>query len=232
MSADPASGRSSRCWYVRVSDPVGLRDHFLRLGARAEIAGLGVVKVELAPGHELPVEAEAASWSQQTGVPAVVESAAAVETVFAPALLKKRLGELLVDKGYITGEQLNEALVESRMRGELLGRVLLERKWVFEDELARVVAAQLELPYVSLSTLGVDNSVARLLPAEEGSKYAAIPVGLVGGRIRVAFADPTEDEAQAAVHRCLGEFDVVVAEFSDIMASWRSLTRSAEAASW
>lgn len=137
---------------------------------------------------------------------------------------RPRLGDLLTRKGFVTAEQLTDALVESRSAGELLGRVLIRRGLIFEDELARSLAEQMDLPYVNLHVLGVDAGVARMVPPPDGRRAAAIPVGMVGGRVRVAFADPSDDTARAIVERHVtGPYELAVGELSDIDRAWRSI---------
>jgi hypothetical protein len=204
---------------VRVSEPVRLRDYFRRLGAKAEILEDGLVSVEL-EDDDSSIEDYLESWSTVNGISAVFEQAPS-PLALAPAPFfneRPRLGELLVDRHLITVEQLAEAVVESRSTGVLLGRVLLQQRWLFEDELARTLATQLDLPYVNIRVTGVDRSIANTMPAETGVRVGAIPIG-----IRVAFADPCDDQAQETVKRYVSNPDVVIAELSDIESAWRTV---------
>jgi hypothetical protein len=136
-----------------------------------------------------------------------------------------RLGDLLLSKGMITGSQLEDALSESRAGGELLGRILLRRRLIFEDELARTLAEQLRIPYVNLRSAGIDYAVARLIPTETGLHFAAVPIGVLGERVRVAFADPCDQRAHEAVRVHIANYEGVVAELSDIERAWRKVGR-------
>jgi hypothetical protein len=136
---------------------------------------------------------------------------------------RQRLGELLLAKGWISHDQLGQALVESRATGVLLGQVLIRRRWVFEDELARTVAEQLAIPYVNLSIVGINEMVRKLLPADVGRRYAAIPVRLLPTRVQVAFADPLDPDALRAVGDYIPGVEPAVAPFSDIELAWRTL---------
>ena len=137
---------------------------------------------------------------------------------------RPRLGDLLSRKGLITAEDLKDALVESQATGELLGRVLIRRGIIFEDELARSLAEQLHLPYVNLHVVGVDAGVARMIPPEDGRRAAAIPVSMIGGRVRVAFADPSDETARAIVeHYLQAPYEAAVGELSDIDRAWRAI---------
>ena len=74
---------------------------------------------------------------------------------------KSRIGRLLVNRGYITESQLAEALVAQADRGCLLGEVLLEREWIREKDLKRVLRHQKNY---RLATAAVTLVVAPLQP--------------------------------------------------------------------
>jgi hypothetical protein len=211
-----------------------LRDYFLRLGATATMAVDATLEVRLAADDDANVATYLESWAVTNGVgagtaaatepadaaPAPREVAPRGSTPFDPPV---RLGDLLVSKGFITVDQLSQALVESRERGELVGRVLLRRGWVFEDELARTLAEQWKLPYVRLSSVGVDHQVMQLLPTDVGGRFAAVPVRFAEQSVLVAFADPSDPEALAAVREFLPSIKLAVAEFSDIRMLWQKV---------
>src|SRR5689334_9557452 len=128
---------------ILVVQPESLRDYFLRLGAEASIVDASSVRVELAVAEGDDTIAEhLAHWVEANGVdariagaePAAVPVPVRVETFF---LERPRLGDLLLKKGLITAEQLQTALTESRETGDLLGRVMIRQRFIFEDELAR-----------------------------------------------------------------------------------------------
>ena len=215
--------------WISVTEPVRLRDYFLRLGAHAAIvesASGPLVHVESA---DFEIEEFLDSWV------AINQTAASIMrqrqvTLTSPSVAvvpsRPRLGDLLRAKGMITDSQLEEALDESFAAGDLLGRVLLRHQWIFEDELARTLAEQLGLPYVNLRNAGLDNAVARLVPFETGMRFAAVPVCFHGDRVRVAFADPSDDDALQAIKAHVAAFDSAVAELSDIETALRTAHRT------
>jgi hypothetical protein len=211
---------------IAVAQPELLRDYFLRLGATASVEG-ATVHVELA--DETSVADHVRHWSEVNAIEASIVDPAPEAPVPAPApapaffLERPRLGDLLLKKGLITQEQLEAALAESRATGDLLGRVLIRRQFLFEDELARTLADQLELPYVNLRVAGFDRAAAAMLPSSEGMRIAAVPIGILGGRVRVAFADPSDETAKAVARQFVGDFSLAVAELSEIELTWRSL---------
>lgn len=205
---------------IQVSDPgrcTALRDYFLRLGAVAVVADRSSVDVHF-PNDSInqaeTIEAYLHSWVEMNKVPAAVASEAQPQT---------RLGDLLVAKGFITRDQLGYAVVEAREQSELLGRLLLRYEWIFESELARALAEQWSLPYLNLASIGVNRELIQLLPREVGIRAAAIPVRRVDGAMQVAFADPSDSTALAAVREFFPEFVPAVAELSDIESAWRSV---------
>jgi len=216
---------------LRVAEPARLRDYFGCLGVHAEIDEEGLVVVALTAPHA-DLSDYLHSWSLANSVDAVPP---AVEVVAAPpappapapatffAFGTPRLGDMLVQKGLISAEQLQDALLESHASGKRLGEVLLERQWLFEDELARTLAGQLGLPYVNLRSTGVDLAAARTIPAETGIRFAVIPIGVRASVVRVAFADPTDDEAREAVAVHLSSLEAVIAELSEIRSAWRRI---------
>ena len=223
-------------------DYPGLRDYFLRLGAAVTGSGDGgTLEVEFPDGlldEDESAELYYETWARAnrldarvadgSGSRAAPERGRALEVVTLAsdpgAPPPPRLGELLVRKGFITDEQLSQALVESRRSGDVVGRVLIRKGWVFESELARVLAEQWSIPYVNLASLGVDRSVLPLMTPEMGRRYAAVPVRFFGSELRVAFADPSDPDAVGAVQEQMAcPIQPAVAELSDIDAIWRSV---------
>ena len=222
---------------ILVAQPEPLRDYFLRLGAEASIADPSSVRVELAVAEgDDTIADHLRRWVEVNGVDAQIatdepeaEGEPEPEPVPVPAraemffLERPRLGDLLLKKGLITQEQLEAALSESRESGDLLGRVMIRRQFIFEDELARTLADQLALPYVNLRVAGFDRAAAAMIPSGEGMRIAAVPIGVFGGRIRVAFADPSDETAQAVARKFVGDFSLAVSELSEIELAWRSV---------
>jgi hypothetical protein len=211
--------------WIDVAEPVRLRDYFLRLGAHAEIVANDGGAVVLVESDDPETEDYLENWITINHIQASVTRtpatrASAIGQALSP---RPRLGDLLLGKGMITEPQLKEGLSESYTSGELLGRIMLRHRWIFEDELARTLAEQLHLPYVNLRNAGVDHALARMMPTETGIHLAAIPIGFHADRVRVAFADPCDDQAREGVTAYVPQFDTVVSELSDIEQAWRTV---------
>ena len=146
--------------------------------------------------------------------------------------LRPPLGALLVQKGLLTKERLDEALSERSQTGELLGQVLLRRGWIFEDELARVLGEQHDLEFLNLRSVGVDRRLLPLIPAEAGQRLRVVPVRrLENGDVLTAVADPNDREGMAELGRLVAQkapsLRLVVAEPSAIEEIWQRFTRGA-----
>ncbi|MHB8641910.1 MAG: GspE/PulE family protein [Gaiellaceae bacterium] len=102
------------------------------------------------------------------------------------------LGRLLVDRGFLTLEQLEEALVEKESTGARIGEIVVARGWLSETDVAGALAEQHELEFIELSKTDVDASAALLLPEKFARRYGALPVCFLDeDSVLVAIADPT-----------------------------------------
>jgi len=144
--------------------------------------------------------------------------------------LRPPLGSLLVRKGLLTKQQLDEALAERAQTAELLGQVLLRRGLIFEDELARVLAEQHALEFLNLRSVGVDRRLLPLIPAEAGRRLRVVPVRVVGGGdVLTAVADPNDsdgmNELAAIVAAKARSARLAVAQPSAIAEIWDRFER-------
>lgn len=116
-------------------------------------------------------------------------------TAIGAAALARRpgrlLGDIAVDLGFATRQDVEAAALAARERGIPTGQVLVERKVLRHDQLARVLAERFGVPYVDLSATEVDMGVASMLSPEAIRRYQAIPIGLdEDGALLLAMADP------------------------------------------
>jgi Type II secretion system (T2SS), protein E, N-terminal domain len=138
--------------------------------------------------------------------------------------VRAQLGSLLIDKGLITEAQLDEALVERRLHGELLGETLVRLGFVFEDELARTLADQAGIPFVNLDANPVDLYAAGTLPRSLGESLLALPVRFTSeGNLVIAVADPTDDTLLPRLQTAIScPIVLMVAAASTIRNTWRT----------
>jgi type IV pilus assembly protein PilB len=138
--------------------------------------------------------------------------------------VRPMLGWVLAQRGLITPEQLDAALMEVKESGMRLGEVLLARGWLFEGDLARALAMQFEVEYVDLVTQSLDQTVARMLPLEVARRMFAVPVRWLDEKhILVAVADPRDADAASLERILKQQVTIAVGERTAIQSAWRHL---------
>jgi len=105
-------------------------------------------------------------------------------------MAKKKLGELLVEVGLITEEQLKHAIEIQNKTGEKLGKVLIKLGYVTENQILEALEFQLGIPHVDLQKYYIDPEVAKLIPEAVAKRYTIIPIKKDEDGILVAMADP------------------------------------------
>lgn len=102
------------------------------------------------------------------------------------------IGQLLVEAGYITEDQLGEALVQQKKAypGEKIGEILLKLGFVSETQVVHALSARLKVPYVDLITAKIDIDAVKKIPEDVARKNTVIGYKTQGGRLFVATNDP------------------------------------------
>jgi type IV pilus assembly protein PilB len=103
----------------------------------------------------------------------------------------RQIGDIVVGFGYASAESVELAIAESRSSGRRTGEVLVDRGVLTRDQLARVIAERFGVDHVDLNAFRVDMSAANLLPSSAAKRYSAVPVGFADKRtLLVAMVDP------------------------------------------
>ncbi len=106
---------------------------------------------------------------------------------------KLRLGDLLIQRGVLSEENLQFALQEQGENGgtKLLGEVLLEKELCSEEDLLECLAIDFGVPYVRLDNRMFDPKLFDQIPREFIEKYTVLPLFKVRNEMTVAVAEPT-----------------------------------------
>ena len=105
-------------------------------------------------------------------------------------LKAKKLGEILLNRGVVSEEDLEKALSEQKQTKGFLGQVLLRRGVIKKKDLAEALEDQLGVPSVELSELTIAAEMAAYLPENVVRNYRAIPFAVENNTMSVAMADP------------------------------------------
>src|SRR4029450_3063052 len=103
------------------------------------------------------------------------------------------LGTLLVREELITNEQLGTALMDQQGTGLRLGELLVQWGWVSSEAISRALAEQYELEFVDLDTTGIDPRAGEPRAGGHARHFGAMPIRfLEGDHLLVGVADPTD----------------------------------------
>jgi type IV pilus assembly protein PilB len=105
---------------------------------------------------------------------------------------RKKLGEILVEGGLLTQQQLEEALPFQKKSNLKLGQFLVREGIVSESQIVDLVSSQLRLEKYRPDAYSVDVDLANLLPADIAHKYQAAPLQKNGLLLTIAMTDPLD----------------------------------------
>ena len=128
-------------------------------------------------------------------------------------MAQRRIGQILVDLGYVSDEQLELILEEQQQRaGQLLGQVAMDMGLVNDDQLAQALGEQLHLRTVAIGDLHIDPKVLQMVSEPMAQMYRIIPTEFDGTTLTVAMCDPQNLAVQDELRTFLGvNIRVVVA---------------------
>ncbi len=182
-----------------VFDPDGMFDALSGLAEADLLATVQPIEIpdDDEPRAEADGDGEAGGGVHVTGVNAVLERLQAADEAAAsgaPVPLrasKKRLGEILVDMGLVTDEQIEACLIRQKETRQRLGQMLLEDKVVSELDLTKALATKFGIEYLDLTKVQLDMSAAGLMSERLCRRYGAIPVRFIDDTtLQVAMVDP------------------------------------------
>lgn len=118
------------------------------------------------------------------------------------------LGTLIFRAGLLPAETIENALEEGVKTGKRLGEILTERGLISEVDLARLLAGQKGLEFVTLREQIVDPAAAGLFTEEQAKLFRALPYAFENGMPVVAIADPTDEVLLRNIREGLGREDL------------------------
>ena len=124
---------------------------------------------------------------------------------------KVRLGDLLVQQKLISLEQLQFVLEQQKRTGRKVGRVLVDNGFITEDQISEALAKQLNIPYINLKYYNPNLEVVRSLPENQARRFRALALEERNGATLVGMTDPTDLFAFDEIARILKrDIDVAV----------------------
>lgn len=105
------------------------------------------------------------------------------------------LGDLLVEKGIISQDQLQVALQLQKTTGLRLKEILVKEGFTTREQLQEFISNHVDIPYVKLSVDLIDPEAVELIPANMARNLVAIPITLVGNILTIAVSCPFDTAA-------------------------------------
>ena len=109
------------------------------------------------------------------------------------AIRKLRLGDTLIEMGYITDEQLQQALAyQKEHRGERIGAILVSQGFISERQMLSALAEKLNAPVIDIANIHVDMEAVALIPEQLSVKYNMLPFGMENDQLQLLVNDPLD----------------------------------------
>lgn len=103
---------------------------------------------------------------------------------------RKKLGDLLLEVGMISKDQLESCLQKQKSTGKKLGEVLIDEGILTQNDIIQVLEFQLGIPHVNLEKYNIDVKTVLTIPESMSKRYGLIPVRQENGIMTVAMSDP------------------------------------------
>ncbi|MBR1670346.1 MAG: type II/IV secretion system protein [Butyrivibrio sp.] len=105
-------------------------------------------------------------------------------------MAKRKIGEMLIERGLITDNELDFALDMQKFTHEKLGEVLITNKITTPESVAQVLSSQLEVEYVDLNKRTIPAELTRIVKRNTARQNHLVPVQKQGDQLFVAMEDP------------------------------------------
>lgn len=134
---------------------------------------------------------------------------------------KIRIGDILVNRGILTKDQLQLALNEHKKTGVRLGKTLIRLGLVDETNLLSILSEQLDIPFIQLDTFGVSSDTVRSLKETVARRYRVLLLEESEDAITLGMSDPTDifclDDISNIVNKKINPVIVRESELLDIL---------------
>jgi len=110
-------------------------------------------------------------------------------------IVNKQLGELLIERGVISRQQLEKALSLQKEKGGLVGELLVELGFLKEEDIAQALTAQYGFPYLPLANYEINTETIDLVPARVAKQYMLVPIDKIANNLTLAMSNPLNVQA-------------------------------------
>jgi len=104
-------------------------------------------------------------------------------------VIKKKFGEILLEKKLVSNDQLDKALELQKKEGLTLGQTIIKLGFISEDVMNQELSDFYGIPYLKLTDYEIDPASIQIVPEDLVRKYNVIPLDKIGKTLTVAMAD-------------------------------------------
>jgi len=133
----------------------------------------------------------------------------------------RRIGQILVDLGFLREDRLEVLLEEQQQRpGEMLGHIAISMGFITDDQLAQGLAEQMGMQVVSLGDTAVSPEVLAMITEPMAQLYRIIPLSFEENTLTIAMCDPQKLQILDELRTFLGyEIKAMVCTEKDMLRS-------------
>ena len=131
--------------------------------------------------------------------------------------IEKLLGEILVERGVVSNEQLAKALEVQVKNGGLIGEIIVSLGFATEEEIAQCISFQYGVPFLPLENYEISEEAVKVVPQSVASHYCLVPIDKIGDTLTIAMANPLNVEAAEDLEDITSlEIQIFVSTASDV----------------
>ena len=132
-------------------------------------------------------------------------------------VVRKKIGEMLIERGVITPKQLNMALEKQKQCGGYISQHLIAMGFTTETDIAICLSNQYNFAYMPLKKYAIPDEVLKLIPLKWIRIYTILPIDKIGDMVSVAMADPLNDGVIQMLRQITGcEIAIFISTYSEL----------------
>ncbi len=134
-------------------------------------------------------------------------------------LTRKKLGEILVERGLLTEQQVQDTLRLQHQTGKLFGECLIEHKLITEDRMVSVLVEQFGLPFVKPTNYKIPRELLETFEPQMMRRFQFVPLDVMGSVLVIAIAGLLSEEILRDIETQTGcSLQVFLTRISEINA--------------
>lgn len=135
-----------------------------------------------------------------------------------------RLGDLLIQSGVLTKQQLEVGLKHQKKMGIRLGEALVKLNFITEQVMKQTLCTQLNIPFLDFANITLKPEFSKLINKNYALKHGVVPIAMIGNTVTLLMDDPTNTELIEELQQFTGyTINVITSTKADIMDAFAEL---------